>query len=220
MAQLIPCPHCGADIENDSHYCDQCGAQLLQCPKCGEFRKGKFCPTCGVPTSAPGGTPAGQPAPAGQPQQPVQPRQPQQPAQPVQPQQPVQPAQPVQPQQPVQPVQPPRPQQQATGTALPPADNGPTCLRADALGITLQLKPGAVIGRVNGDYVAQVCTLQYISGTHARIDRGANMQWTITDIGSRNGTTVNGIQCQPNTPVPFKIGDQIRFARTYDFYVQ
>lgn len=202
MAQLIPCPYCGADIENDSHYCDQCGAQLLQCPKCGEFRKGKFCPTCGVPTSAPGGTPAGQPAPAGQPQQPVQPRQPQQPVQPA------------------PPVQPPRPQQQATGTALPPADNGPTCLRADALGITLSLKPGAVIGRVNGDYVAQVCTLQYISGTHARIDRGANMQWTITDLGSRNGTTVNGIQCQPNTPVPFKIGDQIRFARTYDFYVQ
>ena len=206
MAQLIPCPHCGADIENDSHYCDQCGAQLLQCPKCGEFRKGKFCPTCGVPTGQPGLT--GLTGLTGQPRQPQQP---------VQPQQAVQPAQPVQP---VQPVQPPRPQQQATGTALPPADNGPTCLRADALGITLQLKPGAVIGRVNGDYVAQVCTLQYISGTHARIDRGANMQWTITDLGSRNGTTVNGIQCQPNTPVPFKIGDQIRFARTYDFYVQ
>ena len=209
MAQLIPCPHCGADIENDSHYCDQCGAQLLQCPKCGEFRKGKFCPTCGVPTGQPGLT--GLTGLTGQPRQPQQP---------VQPQQAVQPAQPVQPVQPAQPVQPPRPQQQATGTALPPADNGPTCLRADALGITLQLKPGAVIGRVNGDYVAQVCTLQYISGTHARIDRGANMQWTITDLGSRNGTTVNGIQCQPNTPVPFKIGDQIRFARTYDFYVQ
>ena len=209
MAQLIPCPHCGADIENDSHYCDQCGAQLLQCPKCGEFRKGKFCPTCGVPTGQPGLT--GLTGLTGQPRQPQQP---------VQPQQAVQPAQPVQPVQPAQPVQPPSPQQQATGTALPPADNGPTCLRADALGITLQLKPGAVIGRVNGDYVAQVCTLQYISGTHARIDRGANMQWTITDLGSRNGTTVNGIQCQPNTPVPFKIGDQIRFARTYDFYVQ
>lgn len=202
MAKLIPCPHCGADIENDSHYCDQCGAQLLQCPKCGEFRKGKFCPTCGVPTSAPGSQPAGQSA------------------QPVQPAKPAQPAQPVQPRQPQQPVQaPPRPQQ-ATGTALPPSDNGPSCLRADALGITLQLKPGAVIGRVNGDYVAQVCTLQYISGTHARLDRGANMQWAITDLGSRNGTTVNGTQCQPNVPVPLKIGDQIRFARTYDFYVQ
>ncbi|MGN0223324.1 MAG: FHA domain-containing protein [Muribaculaceae bacterium] len=232
MAKLIPCPHCGADIENDSCYCDQCGAQLLQCPKCGEFRKGKFCPTCGVPTSAPGGAPAGQPAPAGQSQQPVQPVQPAQPMQPqqfaqsMQPRQPqqyaqsVQPQQYAQPQQPVQPVQPPRPQQQSTGTALPPSDNAPACLRADALGITLPLKPGAVIGRVNGDYVAQVCTLQYISGTHARIDRGAGSQWTITDLGSRNGTTVNGIQCQPNVPVPIKIGDQIRFARTYDFYVQ
>lgn len=216
MANLTPCPHCGADIELDSAFCDQCGTALLKCPKCGQFRKGKFCPTCGVPTA-----PAGSAQPA-QPQQPVQSQQPQQQQPPQQPRQPVQPVQPVQPIQPVQPVQPIQPaqQQQATGTALPPSDNQPTSLRADALGIVLPLQPGAVIGRTQGAYIAQLCNLQFISGIHARIDRNSSLQWSITDIGSRNGTTVNDIQCQPNVPVPIKIGDRVKFARTYTFYVQ
>jgi len=43
------CPYCGALIADDSFYCDQCGKQLLICPNCHEYGKGKFCKHCGSP---------------------------------------------------------------------------------------------------------------------------------------------------------------------------
>lgn len=49
MSDLVKCPHCSKDIENDSFYCDQCGAELMYCPKCHIFGKGKFCSKCRTP---------------------------------------------------------------------------------------------------------------------------------------------------------------------------
>ncbi len=85
------------------------------------------------------------------------------------------------------------------------------------MGVTLQLMPGAIVGRVNGNYAMQLGSFQYISGTQARLDfNGA--QWSITDLGSRNGTAVNGVPCAPT--LPFKAGDIIRFSKFYDFQVE
>ena len=61
MSDLVKCPHCSKDIENDSFYCDQCGAELMYCPKCQIFGKGKFCSKCRTPL-LPAGKRASSPA--------------------------------------------------------------------------------------------------------------------------------------------------------------
>lgn len=86
-----------------------------------------------------------------------------------------------------------------------------------AMGVSLPLMPGEIIGRVNGRYAPQLGAFQYLSGTQARIDFDGAL-WTITDLGSRNGTAVNGLQCSPAQP--FRKGDIIRFSRFYDFQVE
>lgn len=194
-----PCPVCGADIDIDSLFCDQCGAQLLICPRCGSFRKGKFCLKCGVATipagriAAPEQKPA--PLPAADPVRPVH-----APAPASMPPEPVAPAGP-------------RP------TTIPPALQQPARITCHAMGVTLSLQPGALIGRAAGPYAAQLAAFKYISGNHARLDFDGR-RWTITDIGSRNGTAVNGMPCRVSEPVQLRPGDVIRFATVYDFNVE
>lgn len=213
MANLTTCPYCGADIEDDSWYCDQCANELHRCPSCGNFCKGKFCPKCGKPTALAkdlAGTPAAQPAAGAQPVAPPPPAQSGAPA-----------GQPASfpyggaPRPTTNPGASPMP---GTGTFVPgAAPAGPTRLTCPAMGVTINLIPGAVIGRVTGNYASQLGTFQYLSGTQARVDCTGG-QWTITDLGSRNGTAVNGMPCAPTQP--FKSGDVIRFSRFYDFQVE
>ena len=44
---MINCPKCRAQIDNDSHYCDQCGQEILFCTQCHRPGKGKRCTYCG-----------------------------------------------------------------------------------------------------------------------------------------------------------------------------
>ena len=43
----IECPSCGELIPDDSKYCDQCGAELLECVNCGTLGTDDFCSECG-----------------------------------------------------------------------------------------------------------------------------------------------------------------------------
>lgn len=43
------CPFCKMDIEDDSFYCDQCGHEILICPRCNKAGKGKVCTSDGTP---------------------------------------------------------------------------------------------------------------------------------------------------------------------------
>ena len=45
----IECPSCGELIPDDSKYCDQCGAELLECVNCGTLGTDDFCGECGNP---------------------------------------------------------------------------------------------------------------------------------------------------------------------------
>ena len=45
----IECPSCGELIPDDSKYCDQCGAELLECVNCGALGTDDFCAECGKP---------------------------------------------------------------------------------------------------------------------------------------------------------------------------
>lgn len=82
--------------------------------------------------------------------------------------------------------------------------------------VSIPLMNGAVIGRTAGDYANILGKCIYISGMHARLTKNGSV-WSITDLGSRNGTKVNGVACQPNVPMPFKAGDTIRLGAFYDF---
>lgn len=57
-----------------------------------------------------------------------------------------------------------------------------------------------------------------ISRTHCRIDRKGS-EYTITDLGSANGTCVNRVRIPEQVPTPIRNGDIIRLANS-DFRVQ
>ena len=55
---MIICPTCKEEIDNDSHFCDQCGQALLFCDRCGNVGVGRRCTHCGGLMVAPSGGPA------------------------------------------------------------------------------------------------------------------------------------------------------------------
>lgn len=94
----------------------------------------------------------------------------------------------------------------APPVAAAPADSG---LSLVGEGLSLPLKEGD-FGRRGGIWPA-LSAFQYVSGTHGHIGRqGAS--WTITDLGSTNGTTVNGRPLAQNVPCPIKAGDTVEIA--------
>lgn len=52
---MIICPTCKEEIDNDSHFCDQCGQALLFCDRCGNVGVGRRCTHCGGLMVAPSG---------------------------------------------------------------------------------------------------------------------------------------------------------------------
>ena len=181
---MSKCYKCGADIDSDSLFCDQCGAEQFVCPKCHIIGKGpnKRCGMCGSPlvpaTGQQGNNSTQQQGAAAQPF-----------------------AGAVQQQGVAQ-------QQGAARTA--------SYLVCQTEQVSIPLMNGAVIGRTAGDYANILGKCIYISGIHARLTQNGSV-WSITDLGSRNGTKVNGVACQPNVPMAFKAGDTIRLGAFYDF---
>ena len=83
--------------------------------------------------------------------------------------------------------------------------------------IILDLQNGAVLGRLEGPYQAMLSRLEYVSARHAQIWAEGD-RWIISDLGSRNGTAVNGQWCY--NPLPFHVGDTVRLANFYDFVAE
>ena len=55
---MIICPTCKEEIDNDSHFCEQCGQALLFCDRCGNVGVGRRCTRCGGLMVAPSSNPA------------------------------------------------------------------------------------------------------------------------------------------------------------------
>ena len=161
---MSKCYKCGADIDSDSLFCDQCGAEQYVCPKCHIIGKGpnKRCGMCGSPLVPATG------------------------------------------------------QQGNNSTQQQGAARMASYLVCQAEQVSIPLMNGAVIGRTAGDYANLLGKCIYISGMHARLTQNGSV-WHITDLGSRNGTKVNGVACQPNVPMVFKTGDTIKLGAFYDF---
>lgn len=54
----------------------------------------------------------------------------------------------------------------------------------------------------------------YVSGAHAQVVFAAETGFRVVDLGSTNGTSVNGRRLAPNTPEPIKNGDEVTLGRT------
>lgn len=88
------------------------------------------------------------------------------------------------------------------------------------LGLRLELVDGAIIGRREGAYAATFSGQSYVSGKHARLDVARETGgWSITDLGSTNGTFVNRRRLEANVPCCLQVGDRVKIA-TIEFLVE
>ena len=90
-------------------------------------------------------------------------------------------------------------------------EKSPAALVGNGWRLTLQEGP---FGRRGGIW-PELSTCQYVSGSHGNIVK-AGADWVIEDVGSTNGTFVNGARIQRQT---LKIGDRVTIA-TLEFTVE
>ena len=208
---MIQCPNCRAMIPDDSAFCDQCGTELMWCPDCKRPKPNRTreCPVCGsdlVPGRKYLNGIMAQPQTA--PQQPQQPN-------------PSTAGPFTSPQthfytspQNVVPQPQPNDVPQRTAISGTSAPAGPT--RIIGNGWMLPLREGS-FGRTSGIY-PEFASCQYISGRHGMFKKTAT-GWVVIDVGSTNGTFVNGIRLTTGMETPIRIGDTLTIA-TIDFNVQ
>lgn len=229
------CPKCKQLIEDDSWFCDQCGTELMVCPSCRTIKRGMTCNQCGTklvtakafaqnggsvkdPTTPPVGntqnvgpspTPNVNPNPNPQPHTGFVGQHTPNTGQPMQNtgQQVVTPGQPIADTNSDRTMRP--------GATPPPPPRQPQAkpghLVCQNPSIRLGIGDGAIIGR-RGSYAQAFAGQGYVSGNHARLQYNASGQFEIVDLGSTNGTFVNGQQLTPNMPRVVNVGDIVKFA--------
>ena len=178
-----PVSSCKYEIDDDSVFCDQCGAELSVCPKCGAVAAAKFCPKDGTRLESRKTRPAAPPAAP-----PVAQTAAEAPSQPA---------------------------------AAPSADARATVRLNDTAvsafrirhssGAVVEVSHGDIVGRSDGKFAAVFGGSKFVSGRHASFS-AANGLMAVTDLGSTNGTKVNGESLAPNAPRQLKSGDKVTFA--------
>ncbi len=183
---MIICPKCKEEIEDDSHYCDQCGQELVFCSNCGRVGMGRRCTQCGglmisydewhkqlqqprqasitdsvfsfIPTNTPS-------------------------------------------------VRKPEGAEVAAQNGIPQLTLYNPTLDIRMVGVN-----GAVIGRRQGPYQQFFEGNMYISGVHAQLIYKSDSGWCIIDKHSSNGTKLNQRDLQPDVPMTLKAGDIVTLA--------
>lgn len=84
--------------------------------------------------------------------------------------------------------------------------------RMEGEGLNLPLKEG-IFGRTMGIY-PEFGTKIYISGRHGEL-RYIGGQWQVRDLGSHNGTFLNGVRLQTNVWTDLHVGDLLKIATTH-----
>lgn len=99
----------------------------------------------------------------------------------------------------------------------PPIESGRLRLVAADKSCTLSCtRPGTVIGRNPGRADA-ILSDSSVSGVHCRVFW--EERWMLEDLGSRNGTRLNGTPLDPHRPVPLTPGDEVKIS-TLPFLVE
>ena len=182
---MIICPSCKEEIEDDSHFCDQCGQELVYCSSCGRVGMGRRCTYCGgLMISA---------------DELIQKRQ-----------EPKQVSSPVS----VSMSYSQMSRRMPDGSSAVSSPGGiPTLtLYNPSLDIRMIGMNGAIIGRRQGPYAQQLESHMYISGVHAQLIYKPDAGWCIIDKHSSNGTKLNQRDLQPDIPMSVKSGDIVTLA--------
>ena len=186
---MIICPNCKEEIEDDSHFCDQCGQALLYCEKCGRVGMGRRCTSCGGMMMTPedlkkrmGNSEMSNAASAGFVSQEFVPTN--------------------------------RNESTNRMNGLPRGVQGipQLLLHNDSLNIRMVGVNGAVIGRRQGPYTQFFQQNMFVSGVHAQLKYKSDTGWCVVDKHSSNGTKLNEHQLVPDVDMSLKNGDILTIA--------
>lgn len=186
---MIICPNCKEEIEEESHYCDQCGQELVYCSSCGRVGMGRRCTYCGGLMTD---------ADSLHKQQQQQRQQVSDPASVVSAF-----------------THATQASVRMDGAVPPvPVQSGiPTLtLYNPSLEIRMTGINGAVIGRRQGPYQQYFTGNMYVSGVHAQLIYKPDTGWCIIDKHSSNGTKLNQRAMLPDIPMSLKSGDIVTLA--------
>ena len=181
---MIICPSCRAEIEEDSHYCDQCGQELVYCSNCGRVGMGRRCTQCGgLMISV---------------EELIKQRQ--------NPRSQVSVVDALS-------LRQEDSRRAPEGSQMPVQSGIPTLtLYNPTLDIRMVGVNGAVIGRRQGPYQQLFEGNMYISGVHAQLKYNAGSGWCVVDKHSSNGTKLNQHPLQPDVEMSLKNGDIVILA--------
>lgn len=191
----MKCPYCQSIIEDDSRYCDQCGTQLMFCPSCGIPKKGSSCPRCGE-VLIPGpqffsGKASAPAAPAPTPAPAPAPA--------------------------PKPAPAPAPVSAVNDAFSSALNSVNSTLWLEGEGMKLEVKAGE-FGRKTGIY-PEFGRVPTVSGRHGRIEKSGLFGWQIIDLGSTNGTFINGQRLEAGKAYELKQGMSVKIA-TLNFTVK
>jgi hypothetical protein len=85
-------------------------------------------------------------------------------------------------------------------------------IRESSTGATRILEPSHVIGRLPAPRCSLTLDEPYVSGVHAEL-RWTGGAWEVKDLGSRNGTYLEGRRLDPSTPHRIGTGSRIAFGK-------
>ncbi len=184
---MIICPSCREEIEDDSHYCDQCGQELVYCSNCGRVGMGRRCTHCG-------GLMVG--VDEIQKQRERSARQSN-----------------LVSDVPVSPLSVEMSRRVPEGSHMPVQNGIPTLtLYNPTLDIRMVGVNGAIIGRRQGPYTQLFVDNMFVSGIHAQLIYKPDSGWCIIDKHSSNGTKLNQRDLMPDVPMSIKSGDIVTLA--------
>lgn len=185
---MIICPKCKEDIEDDSHYCDQCGQALVYCSSCGRVGMGRRCTHCGALMISPDEYLEKQHVPK----------------QPSVADMPMTAS--------VLPFGSSMRASEPLQQSVMPKGLPSLTLYNPSLDIRLQGINGAVIGRRQGPYQKFFEGNMFVSGVHAQLLYKPDTGWCIVDKHSSNGTKLNQRDVLPDVPMSIKSGDIVTLA--------
>lgn len=182
---MIVCPNCKEEIEDYSHYCDQCGQELVYCSSCGRVGRGRRCTYCGsLMISAEQlqeQRESSSTALASSVSMTYSFEQ--------------------------QTSHPDMGGQHTSFQGIPTLTLYNPSLNIRMVGIN-----GAVIGRRQGPYQQMFEGNMYVSGVHAQLIYKPDTGWNIIDKHSSNGTRLNQRDMLPDVPMSLKSGDIVTLA--------
>ena len=179
---MIICPSCKEEIEEQSHFCDQCGQELQYCTSCGRVGTGRRCTYCGSMMAGPDEQQSQQSShvtAADISQTYATARE--------------------------------RNQGPMTADVqikgIPTLTLYNPSLNIRIVGIN-----GAIIGRKQGPYQQLFDGNMYVSSVHAQLIYKPDTGWCIIDKHSSNGTKLNDRDVLPDIPMSIKSGDIVALA--------